>query len=280
MLVYLNGKFVPEAEAKVSVFDRGFLYGDGLFESIPIREGKAFRWDSHMKRFAEGMAQLGLHLPCSVDVLRENACALLAKNGVKNCLLRITLSRGVGLRGYSPMGAEKPTLVMSVHEFAHTIGEETGYRLITASIRIPKMDSLNRFKNSNKLLQIIARSEADAQGADDALMLNSEGHVGETSAGNIFWIEGNQVFTPPVCAGILPGITREVVLEICKATKLQVVEKQSPPAALLKCDGLFVTQSSRGVVEVSHLDGHAISRAPQVELLREAFKHLVQEECR
>src|SRR5258707_280259 len=115
MIVFLNGQFVPEAEAVISVFDRSFLYGDGLFETMPVFNGKPFRWEQHLERLQRGSEFLQIQLPFAADVLLSFALELLSKNQMPDCLLRVTLSRGVGVRGYSPKGAEHPSLIMSLH---------------------------------------------------------------------------------------------------------------------------------------------------------------------
>ena len=175
MLVFLNGEFVPEQRAVVSIFDRGFLYGDGLFETIRVFNGKPFRWTHHLERLQRGAAYLKINAPFSVDALRGFADELVRKNKSPDSLLRLVVSRGAGPRGYSPAGAEHPSVVMSVHPPTNANPESPpAWRLITSSLRVAANDPLTRFKTCNKLPQILARAEADAAGVDEALLLNTE----------------------------------------------------------------------------------------------------------
>jgi len=173
MIVFLNGNFVPEDQAVVSVFDRSFLYGDGLFETMRICKGESFRWEQHLERFAQGAKFLKIRLPFSNDSLRRYVAELVARNQMPEALLRATLSRGIGLRGYSPKGADHPSLVMSLHP-APAMDAPARWNLITSSCRLPANEPLAQFKTCNKLSQILARAEADAAGADEALLLNTE----------------------------------------------------------------------------------------------------------
>src|SRR5207237_8017976 len=139
-------------------------------------------------------------------------------------LLRLTLSRGIGLRGYSPKGAERPSLVMSLH--STTVIPSNGslqWRLKTASVRLPANEPLAQFKTCNKLPQILARAEADTAGADEALLLNTDGHVVEAASSNLFWVRDQTVCTPPLTSGIVAGVTRTVVLEICSSLGIAVL---------------------------------------------------------
>ena len=212
MLLFLNGQFVPEEEAMVSVFDRGFLYGDGLFETMRVFNAKLFRWKQHLERLQQGADFLKIPLPIAPDSLRAFADELIAQNHATDSLLRLTVSRGIGPRGYSPKAAQTPSLVMSLHPAPQFDAQKPRvWRLITSSVRLPAREPLAHFKTCNKLPQIMARAEADAAGADEALLLNTEGYVVEGASSNLFWIKGRTVCTPPLASGILPGVTRQVV---------------------------------------------------------------------
>lgn len=277
MTVCLNGRFVDEAEATVSVFDRGFLYGDGLFETLRVANAKPFRWAAHLVRLEAGAAFLGIRLPFARDALAGFAADLIARNGLSEGVLRLTVSRGVGARGYSPRGAGRPTLVMTLHPLPAPPG--AGWRLITSTFRLPAGERLARFKTANKLPQILARAEADAAGADEAVLLNSEGFVAEAASGNLFAVVGDAVHTPPSDAGLLPGVTRGVVLELCAALGLATREASLSPAALGGAAGVFLTLSSLGVVEAVALDGAPLGRSPITARLHAAHDALVRREC-
>ena len=147
MLVFLNGKFVAEEKAVVSVFDRSFLYGDGLFEGVRIANGKPFRWSLHMKRFLHGVSHLKIRLPFSPDEIEKFAAQLIRKNTMREGLLRLTLSRGVGVRGYSPRGANSPIFVMTLHDVPKIdLNRPPLWKLVTSSSRLPAKEPLARFK--------------------------------------------------------------------------------------------------------------------------------------
>lgn len=296
MIVFLNGQFVPEAQATVSVFDRAFLYGDGLFETMRVSNGKPFRWWEHMERLRKGGDFLGIKIPFGCKTLEKHAAELIAKNQMPDALLRLTVSRGIGLRGYSPKGADKPVLVMTLHPFpgapasgpARTrdgtkpAGSETSappaWKLHTASFRLPPGEKLAHFKTANKLAQVLARAEADSVGADEALLCNTEGFVVEGASSNLFWVEGDTVCTPPLASGILAGVTRAVTLELCAQLGVPYAERQITPEGLRGATGVFLTLSSLGVVEAGSLDGTNLSHSPLVAQLGRAYDELLARE--
>jgi aminodeoxychorismate lyase len=280
MTVFINGQFVPESHAVISVFDRGFLYGDGLFEGIRIFNGKPFRWEQHVQRFQRGADFLRIRVPLSAESLREFAKRLVAENQVPNSLLRLTLSRGIGPRGYSPKNAERPTLVMATYPMVAVEPlNPPGWRVFISSFRLPAGEPLARFKNLNKLPQILARGEADAEGADEALLLNSDGFVVEGSTSNLFWIRNGTVCTPPLPSGILPGVTRAVVMELCEKAGIDVRQESIAPEELYKMDGVFLSLSSSGIAEVAFLNGKPLKGSPLARRLSEAYWSAVQTEC-
>jgi aminodeoxychorismate lyase len=276
MLIFLNGEFVPEERAVVSVFDRSFLYGDGLFETMLIVRGKPFRWEQHLERLQRGADFLKIKLPFRPEAMRGFVNELIAKNSMPDASLRLTLSRGVGVRGYSPKGAEHPTLVMSLHPApVYDAKNPPRWKLITSSHRLPANEPLAQFKTCNKLVQILARAEADAAGADEALLLNTDGFVVEGASSNLFWIEGDTVFTPPVVAGVLPGVTRAVVLEICQQLGFQTREANIDVDKLKRTEGVFVSLSSFGVVEVESIGGNPCRHSLETRQILLAYQRLL-----
>ncbi len=280
MTVYLNGQFVPEAAATVSVFDRGFLYGDGLFETVRIHSGKPFRWTQHLRRFRKGAAFLGIVLPPTDNELTEIAQELLKRNQVDEGILRIALSRGVGARGYSPKGADTPSLVLSTHPAPAL--PSTGlpqWKVVTSPYRVAAGDPLLLIKSANKLLNVIARAEAEARGADEALLVNTEGHLAEAASSNLFWIESGIIYTPALDSGALEGVSRGLVLEICRGLKISVELRKAAPEVLFSADGAFLTNSGFGLVEVVEADGRSIKRSALLERLAESFGLQILAEC-
>jgi len=276
VLVFLNGKFVPEEKAVVSVSDRAFLYGDGLFETIRIFNGKPFRWEQHMQRLRQGADFLKIKLPFSETQLLSFALALVAKNKTPDSVLRLTLSRGVGQPGYSPKGANSPVLVMSPRPVSKTSSKNPPqWKLITSLFRLPANDPLANFKTCNKLPQVLARAEADAAGANEALLLNTNGFVVEGASSNLFWVKGNVILTSPLAAGILPGVTRQVVFEIAKCLKTPIREKNIHSKELRRTDGIFLSLSSFGIVEAKSLNGKILKKSPLTVLIARAYNEIL-----
>ena len=275
MIVFLNGKFVPEEQATVSVFDRAFLYGDGLFETMRVVNGRPFRWWDHMERLRKGGDFLGIKIPFGCKSLEKFADELIARNKMPDALMRLTVSRGVGPRGYSPKGSDKPTLVMTLHPAP--VATSARWKLVTASLRLPAGDALAQFKTANKLAQVLARAEADAAGADEALLTNTDGHLVEGASSNLFWIEGKTVCTPPLTDGLLAGVTRAVTIEICQSLSLPLAERAVTPEQLRRADGVFLTLSSIGVAEAIALDGATLTTSPIAADIHRAYEKLLLE---
>ena len=276
MIVFLNGKFVPEEKAVISVFDRGFLFGDGLFEAMLVRRGEIFRWEQHLERLQRGVDFLKLTVPCSSDELFEFSMQLIQRNQMPECLLRLNLSRGVTARGYSPKNAVRPAVVLTLHPVPALDGKGPNrWRLVTSSFCLPANDPLTGFKTANKLPEVMARAEADAAGAHDAILLNPRGHIAEGTSCNIFWVQDEVVCTTPLSSGALPGVTRGAVIELCVKLNISWREKNTKPADLHRAQGVFVTNTSMGVVEVESLDGRKMRRSPLVKTLWAAYRSLL-----
>jgi branched-chain amino acid aminotransferase len=277
MIVFLNGKFVSEAEARVSVFDRSFLYGDGLFETMRVWQGQPIAWVDHMKRLAIGAKVLGIRIPFAAARLRDFAEKLVARNKMPDSLLRLTVSRGVGLRGYSPKGANFPVMVMTLHP-APAINSESppGWRLQVASPRLPAGEPLAYFKTCSKLAQVVARAEADRVKANEALLCNTRGFVVEGASSNLFWIRGKQLYTSPLVSGVLAGITRGTILKLAAKLRLKLTEQNIRPEALAKVHGVFLSLSSVGIAEGITLNGKPLKRSPITHALHRAYLDYLQ----
>jgi branched-subunit amino acid aminotransferase/4-amino-4-deoxychorismate lyase len=293
MLVFLNGHFVPEAQAVVSVTDRGFLYGDGLFETLRVVNGRPFRLAQHLGRMMRGADYLKIKCPFTPKELQPFARQLIKKNKISEAVLRVTLTRGPGERSYLPPADSRPTVVMALHaapgapasgtarsdpllaQGVPEVGVPIRWKLITSSNRTSAGDPLSSFKTLNKLTHIMARREAVEKGADEALLINTNGDVAETAGGNLFWIGDGTICTVPTSCGALPGITRAVVLEICRKLGLPVNERAIKPAALRKSEGIFITQSVLGIVPVAALDGKLVARSPWVEQISRVYGEML-----
>jgi branched-chain amino acid aminotransferase len=221
---------------------------------------------------------LGIKIPFGCKVLEKFATELITQNKMPDALMRLTVSRGVGPRGYSPKGADKPTLVMTMHPAPGSPNSGAArWKLHIARLRLPAGDALAQFKTANKLAQVLARAEADAAGADEALLLNTDGHVVEGASSNLFWIEGKTVCTPPLTDGLLAGVTRAVTMEICQHLSLSLAERAVTPEQLRRADGVFLTLSSIGVAEAIALDGASLTTSPVVAQIRCAYEKLLSE---
>jgi aminodeoxychorismate lyase len=280
MVVFLNGKFVPEHEALVSVFDRSFLYGDGLFETMLVANGAPFRWAQHFQRLQRGADFLQINLRFGAPELLEFASQLVSRNKMSDALLRLTLSRGVGVRGYSPGGADQPTVVMSLHPAPQLLPEPHLWHLTTSSFRLPANEPLAQLKHCNKLPQILARAQADKAGTHEALLVNTEGFIVEGASSNLFWVERGMLHTPPLASGILSGVTRLVVLELSASVGIQVREENITPKNLAKADGVFLSLSSFGIVEADRLDGIELRRSSLVKRLHSSYIETVLRETK
>jgi aminodeoxychorismate lyase len=276
MIVFLNGEFVPEEKAVISVFDRGFLFGDGLFEAMLVRRGEIFRWDQHLERLQRGVDFLKLTVPCSTDELFRFSMQLIQRNRMPECLLRLNLSRGITARGYSPKNALRPAIVLTLHSAPVLDGRRVPrWRVITSSYCLPANDPLTSFKTANKLPEVMARAEADVAGAHDGILLNPRGHIAEGTSCNVFWVRDGVVCTTPLSSGALPGVTRAAIFELCVKMNLSCREKNAKPADLHRAQGVFLTNTSMGVIEVESLDGRKLPRSPLVKKLWAAYRALL-----
>ncbi|HTV60954.1 MAG TPA: aminotransferase class IV, partial [Verrucomicrobiae bacterium] len=275
------------------------LYGDGLFETIRIVNGQPFRWREHWERFESGAGFLKIRLPLGREKLRGMAGQLVAKNRRPDSVLRLTLSRGPGGRGYSPRKATRPTLALTLHPAppgergaqnvegrrrrtkpeqqadANDFSRPPQWKVIVSSFRLAVDNPLARFKTSNKLPQILSRGEADAAGADEALLANTEGFMAEGTSSNVFWIERGSVWTPPLTAGILPGVTRAVACEICERLGIPVGEKNIRLKELADSDGVFFTLTSLGIVGAESLDGKKLKQSPLVNRIAKTYNEML-----
>jgi branched-chain amino acid aminotransferase len=274
MTIFLNGHLVPEAEAVVPVNDRGFMYGDGLFETVRIVNRRPFRLAQHLERMTRGADFLKINLPFPPKELQRFVDQLIEANGKPEAILRVTLTRGPGERGYAPKAEGRPTLVMTLHA-APSTESVLHWSLITSSFRVLAADPLSSFKTLCKLTHVMARDEAARKGADEALLINTNGEVAETTSGNIFWTYNDQICTTPTGRGVLPGITRAVVLEICQALGLQTNKRVIKPEALRNSQGVFLTQSVFGIVPVATFDGEPIAPSPLVDHISSAYRELL-----
>ncbi|MBF8250875.1 MAG: branched-chain amino acid aminotransferase [Deltaproteobacteria bacterium] len=257
--VYLNGLLVSKKDAVVSVFDRGFLYGDGVFETVRIYNGIPFMLDEHMERLIAGLKTLRFQkLPAGIKV---HASRVIETNKVTNGILRIAVTRGEVVTGIDPLACMEPTVVIAATE-GTPYPEESyvkGFRAVIANIKKDRNSPLCRVKSANFLTHILAKGEAADANVDEALMLNYEGFLTEATVSNLFLLKGNTLLTPSVESGILPGVTRRAVIELSREMGLKVEEVEIRHEELFEANEAFLTNSLLEVMPLIEVDRQAIS---------------------
>jgi branched-chain amino acid aminotransferase len=276
-VVWIDGRVVPAAEARIGVTDHGLLYGDGLFEGIRVYGGRVFRLDDHLARLAAGARALALELPGGLSGVRQVVLDTVRAHGAPEVYVRLVVTRGEGALGVDPTSCPRPRLFCLVDQVTIHPAERlaSGIDLVTSSLRRPSPDMLDpRVKSLNYLNNVLAKLEARQRGADEALLLNAAGLVAETAVANVFaWREG-ELLTPPASDGALEGITRRTVLELAGALGLPAREKSLGRFDLLAADEVFLTGSGAGLVPVRCLDARPIGAGcpgPVFAKLRAAF---------
>jgi branched-chain amino acid aminotransferase len=261
LTIYLDGNFVPEAEAKVSVFDHGLLYGDGIFEGIRFYDGRVFRLEEHLERLWDSARSICLEIPMSQRAMTEALLETIRKNNLRDGYIRLLVTRGVGNLGLNPAQCNKPSVII----IAATISlypasvYQNGLTVVTCATRRISPAALNpAVKSLNYLNNVLARIEANLAGADEALMLNEAGNVAECTADNVFLIKHGQLFTPPITAGALRGITRSVALDIAAELGLMISEIDITRHDVFVADEMFLTGTAAEVIPVIKADGRII----------------------
>jgi branched-chain amino acid aminotransferase len=261
MLIYVDGKLLPKEDAKVSVFDHGLLYGDGVFEGIRVYEGNIFKLTEHIDRLYESAKTIWLDIPMTPQDLERATIDTVAANGMRDAYIRLVVTRGVGDLGIDPDKCAIPTLVIIVSTIA--LYPEKFYRegipLVTASTRRIPMECLDpRIKSCNYLNNIQAKIEAKRAGVPEAIMLNQYGRVAECTADNIFITKNGDLLTPRLTEGALPGVTRGTVLELAQEAGLNTRETILGLHDLYNAHECFLTGTGAEIVPVIQIDGRQI----------------------
>jgi branched-chain amino acid aminotransferase len=251
--IYVDGKFYAEADAKVSVFDHGLLYGDGIFEGIRFYNGRVFRLEEHLERLWDSARSILLEIPMSQRAMTEALLETIRQNDLREGYIRLIVTRGVGNLGLNPEQCKRPSVIIITAQIA--LYPENVYRnglsVVTCATRRTNPSALNpAVKSLNYLNNVMARIEANLANADEALMLNDEGNVAECTADN--------VFTPPITAGALRGITRSVVFEIAAETGIKVTEADITRHDVFIADEAFLTGTAAEIIPVVKADGRPI----------------------
>jgi branched-chain amino acid aminotransferase len=284
MKVWIDGKIVSEAEARVSVTDHGLLYGDGIFEGMRVYGGRIFRHDVHLARLSAGARSLALELPYAVPEIKRIVEDTVRAFGEREAYIRLIVTRGVGPLGVDPTTCSRPNLLCIVNTIK-LFGEEQrerGLDMITSSYRRPTADVLDvRVKSLNYLGSVLAKQEARQRGVDEALLLNPRGHIAEAAVANLFALRGRLLLTPPASGGCLEGITRGAVMELARGLGYEVAERSLGRADLFAADEVFLTGSGAGVVAVRSLDGRTLGlgkRGPLTAQLTALHRQLAETE--
>ena len=261
MLIYVNGELVPKSEARISVFDHGFLYGDGVFEGIRVYQGNVFRLHEHIERLYESAKTLDLEVPMSPEALIQATLDTVAANSKRDAYIRLIVSRGPGDLGIDPQSCPKPTVVIIVGSITLYPDESyrTGISLVTSSVpRIPTQCLDPRIKSLNYLNNILAKIEARQAGVPEALMLNFNGRVAECTADNIFIVKRGKLKTPDLMQGALGGVTRAAVLQLARDAGMTTRETSLGLHDLYNAQECFLTGTGAEVMPVISIDGRTI----------------------
>jgi branched-chain amino acid aminotransferase len=259
--IYIDGKFYSEANAKISVFDHGLLYGDGIFEGIRFYNGRVFRLEEHLLRLWDSARSICLEIPMTMQDMTEAVLETIRQNHLRDGYIRLLVTRGIGNLGLNPTQCKSPSVIIIAATIAlyHEDFYRKGLTIVTCATRRSNSAALNpAVKSLNYLNNVMARIEANLAGADEALMLNDAGNVAECTADNIFILKHGQIFTPPVAAGALRGITRSVVFEIAAELGVKVRETDITRHDVFVADECFLTGTAAEIVPVVKADGRSI----------------------
>ncbi len=261
MKVYINGKFYEKDEAKVSVFDHGFLYGDGIFEGIRLYSGNVFRLPVHINRLFKSAKAIMLDLPWSKQEIMDAVCESCRVNGLKDAYIRLVVSRGKGKLGISPFTCSDPQLIIIADEITLYPKElyENGLKAITVPTRRNSPAALPPMvKSLNYLNNILAKIEAKNLGYEECVLLNNEGNIAECSGDNIFIVSEGVLYTPPCSASSLIGVTRRSVIEIAKELGVPFEEKTLTRFDVWTADECFLTGTAARLIPLVELDSRVI----------------------
>ncbi|HBI41520.1 MAG TPA: branched-chain amino acid aminotransferase [Planctomycetales bacterium] len=282
--VYINGKFFDKADARISVYDHGLLYGDGVFEGIRIYGSRIFRLHEHIERLYESAKHIALEIPLTREQIMEAVRGTVQINDKKDGYIRLVVTRGAGGLGLDPRKTTDPQIIIIVDDISMYPRElyENGLEVITSSYIRPPSNALNpRIKSLNYLNNILAKIEAIRAGCLEAIMLNGNGEVAECTGDNIFLVKRGVLKTPPAHAGILEGITRGVIMELAVAAQVPLQETTLTRHDVYTADECFLTGTGAEIIPVVMCDGRVIGTGkpgPITRQLRERFQEAVRQD--
>jgi len=275
MKIWLNDKLVDESEAKVSVFDHGLLYGDGVFEGIRVYNGKVFELEAHIRRLYESAHAIRLTIPQDEKTLSQNVRTTVQANDISDGYVRLVVTRGVGNLGLNPITCKEPQIIIIAATIQLYPQElyETGLKVVSANtMRNHPLAVSPQIKSLNYLNNILAKLEALDRDMLEAIMYNHMGFVAEGTGDNVFMVKDGQVFTPPHSAGSLAGITQKVVIQLARNSGYEVIERNLTRYDLYEADEIFLTGTAAEVIGVVDLDGRPIGSGHPGPVTRELLK--------
>ncbi len=261
MQIYLDGKYVDESDAKISVFDHGLLYGDGVFEGIRIYNNRVFKLDEHLKRLYDGASVLMMNVPIDVDELKEAVIETVRRNKLIDGYIRLVVTRGVGDLGLNPLKCPRSSVFIIADTIKIYPDEiyKKGMKVVTVSTRRNHIEALNpRIKSLNYLNNIMATLEVNRTDAQEGLMLNTDGYVTECIVDNLFIVEEGIIVTPPTSSGALKGVTRDTVIDLAREAGYEVEEKKLTLHDVYVCDESFLTGTAAEIAPITILDERKI----------------------
>jgi len=284
MKIFLDGQLVDKADAKISVFDHGLLYGDGIFEGIRIYDRNIFRLDEHLERFEFSAKSLMIRLPWTREEIAKAVCDTCRANNLENGYIRLIVTRGVGDLGLSPRSCPKPTIIVIADKIALYPPEHyaVGLKIVTVPTRRMNPAALSpAIKSLNYLNNIMAKMEAEQFGALEAIMLNDQGLVAECTGDNVFIVRKGRLYTPAAQQGALKGITRDSIFDIAADLEIPIEEHEMTRYDIWNADECFLTGTGAEVIPVVALDSRQISDGkpgPVFRRVLEAFRRRVRSE--
>ncbi|RJQ43475.1 MAG: branched-chain-amino-acid transaminase [Nitrospiraceae bacterium] len=279
-MLYLNNRIVSEKKALISVFDHGFLYGDGVYETLRAYKGVVYMLDEHIRRLFRSAAMIDLTIPMTPEAIRKAVYETMTANSQKEAVIRISISRGKGPLGLDPALCPKPTLVIMSSEFKKypSLYYQKGVKIAVVSIRRNYRGALDpQIKSLNFLNNILAKIEAKKRGAYEAVMLNYKGYLAEGTITNIFFLKDNILFTPSISVGILDGITRKIIIDTAGELGIKVHEGRFRQEALCRAHEVFISNTTIEVMPVAEVDDRKVRTSPGkiTKALHEGYKRKV-----
>ena len=276
LVIYIDGEFYPRSDGKISVFDHGLLYGDGVFEGIRAYEGSVFRLREHLDRLYRSAHAIMLEIPLKLEEMSRAVLETLKKNNLEDAYIRLVVTRGVGDLGLDPRKCAKPTVIIITVPMVILHSKEKRDKGITTMITWVKRDPIDatthEVKSLNYLNSILAKIETNAAGIDEAILLDRTGFVSEGAAENIFIVKEDKIVTPPTSTGALRGITRDAVLELAEKLGYMVIEKAITPNELLIADEAFLTGTAAEIVPIAEVNSRTIGKGKTGPITRKLIK--------